>query len=347
MKNYGKSIALLGLTVMLVFTCMVSVSAEYETESGWDNVAFNIKKSDMNIRLDSDFNEYDMHEIELKREWMTYLASTVEQMSEVKSVETPLYMAWDETYLYIATSYKPTNFINKKGEDPGGMWSECALQVNLSSIGATGADRLEFGIGVTSDTNQMVDYVWADRTSYTYDPTGNYSVLNENGTIKCEVRIPWTSFLEQAPNQGDKIGVCLVWSMGTLEDDLDNLAQKQLAAGCTGDTGKAAEYFAKITLDAAPNRSVSVLDRIIEIIMFIPNLIINGFQSLIAWIQSLFAGNSAVQDNFMELAATDTQAAADYIESLIDTNSADIGVTNNKSFGIGDIISKIGSIFNP
>lgn len=251
-----KKIIAISLMALMILSMSIPMFAAYESEANWENVAFDVKKADMEIKLDGDFSEYDMHEITLDQSWMTYAVAQDDQLAEVKSISTPLYMAWDDTYLYIGTYYKPATFSNTKGDDAGNIWQECAIQVNVSSADASSTDRLEYGIGITSDTNAQVSTVWANREGYDYKPEGNFAVVNDGGTIKYETRIAWTDFLTAAPKEGDKIGVCIVWAMGVGSDH----AHKQLAAGCTGDPGKSAENFATVTLVAAPERPVEIVE---------------------------------------------------------------------------------------
>ena len=252
-----KKIIAISLIALMIFAMAIPMFAATEGYDTFVKPTIEIKKSDITVNLDGDLSEFDdEYAIALDNSWMTYATNTDEQVAEVKSISTPIYMTYDDTYFYFATYYKPATFSNTKEADPGSIWQECAIQANLSSIDAVGTDRLEFGVSVTSDTNKEVHTVWADRAPYTYDPAGNYKVVNEGGTIKYEVKVPWTSFLEAAPKQGDSFGFCIVWAMGVGSDH----AHKQLAAGCTGDLGKSAENFAIIKLAAAPERPVEVVE---------------------------------------------------------------------------------------
>ena len=252
-----KKIIAISLVALMILAMSIPMFAATERFTEFEKAAFEIKKSDITVNLDGDLSEFDdMFAIDLKDAWMTYATATDDQMAEVKSISTPLYMTYDDTYLYFATYYKPATFSNTKEADAGNIWQECAIQANLSSTDASATDRLEFGVSVTSDTNAQVHTVWADRAPYTYDPAGNYKVVNEGGTIKYEVQVPWTSFLEAAPKQGDSFGFCIVWAMGVGAEH----AHKQLSAGCTGDLGKTAENFGVITLGAAPERPVEVVE---------------------------------------------------------------------------------------
>ena len=255
-----KKIIAISLIALMILAMSIPMFAATEGFDSFVKPGFEIKKSDITVNLNGDLSEFDdMYAIGLQDSWMTYATNTDEQIAEVKSIATPTYMTYDDTYLYIATSYKPATFSNEKEGDPGSMWQEAAIQANVSSSDAVGDDRLEFGIGVTSDSNKMIDVIWANRGGYDeFDLAGNYAVVNDGGTLKYEVRIPWTTFLSAAPKQGDTIGVCIVWAMGVGADH----AHKQLAAGCTGDLGKSADNFATVTLGGAPERPV---EEVIEV----------------------------------------------------------------------------------
>jgi|GEM_PF-2397540 hypothetical protein len=248
-----KKIIAISLVALMILAMSIPMFAATEAFDSFEKPTIEIKKSDITVNLDGDLGEFDdMFAIDLKDSWMTYATNTDDQMAEVKSISTPLYITYDDTYFYFATYYKPATFSNEKEGDPGSMWQEAAIQANLSSVDAVGTDRLEFGVGITSDTNAQIHTIWADRAPYSYDPAGNYAVTNSGGTLKYEVRVPWTAFLEAAPKQGDSFGFCIVWAMGVGADH----AHKQLAAGCTGDLSKSAENFAIIKLGAAPERPV-------------------------------------------------------------------------------------------
>lgn len=248
-----KKIIAITIMSLMIFAMAVPMFAAFEQEADLQNVKFEIKKADMEIKFDGDISEFDdMFKIDTKDSWMSYATATDDQMVQAKAMDTPIWMAWDDTYLYVATSYKPATYENTKADDPGNMWQQAAIQMNVSSADAVDTDRLEYGIALTSDTNAMISTVWANRDGYDHQPEGNYFVKNDGGTLIYENRVAWTDFLDAAPKEGDTIGFCIVWAAGTGAEHL----HKQLASGCTGDSGKQAGNFAKVTLGAAPERPV-------------------------------------------------------------------------------------------
>jgi len=114
-----------------------------------------------------------------------------------------------------------------------------------------GGDRLEYGIWKNSLDGNLGGVVWAQHpdAQAEFTPTAgeNYTVVVEGGRVKYETIVPVNTFLNKAAiAEGEVIGLNIVIVQSKPDDP--GYIHTQLASGCTGDPGKDAERFAKLTL---------------------------------------------------------------------------------------------------
>lgn len=251
----------LALFFAALMICLMAVpafaGAQDEVDMG--NVAFGIKKATKEWKPDGVIDEGEYYEVPMKDTWFSYAWNDLNEQAEsqAKGLGQKLYMSWDDQYVYTATTYKVPKFFNEYGSDPGSIWKACAIQNNFSpkadDVSAAG-NRLEYGVSLTSDTNELVSVVWADTSDgnvigWVPEANTHFYVTHSNNVLTYEVRTPWEAFLSSAPKEGDVIGYCIVWAAGP---DYEEYVHAQLASGCTGNSGKNAWNFAQVTLEAAP-----------------------------------------------------------------------------------------------
>lgn len=253
MKKY---LALI-LAALMISLLAIPAFAGAQDEVDMGNVKFGIKKANQAWKADGVINDGEYYEVPMKDTWFSYAWNDLSDGAEdlAKSMGQKLYMSWDDTYVYVATTYKTSKFYNEYGDDAGNIWQACAIQNNFSPRAeeVTANDkRLEYGLSLTSDTNQLVSFVWADSSDGNtgWAPTTeDFIVKNDNNLLTYESRTPWTAFLAAAPKTGDVFGFCIVWAAGP---EYGEYIHAQLASGCTGNQGKNAYNFAQVTLEAAP-----------------------------------------------------------------------------------------------
>jgi hypothetical protein len=253
MKKY---LALL-LTALMISLLAIPAFAGAQDEVDMGNVAFAIKKANQPWKADGVINEGEYYEVPMKDTWFSYAWNDLTDNAEglAKGMEQKLYMSWDDTYVYTATVYKVSKFYNEYGDDPGNIWQACAIQNNFAPKAddvTIKENRLEYGLSLTSDTNELVSVVWADTSDGNtgWAPTtDDFIVKNNNNVLTYEARTPWTAFLAAAPKVGDVFGYCIVWAGGP---EYSEYIHAQLASGCTGNQGKNAYNFAQVTLEDAP-----------------------------------------------------------------------------------------------
>lgn len=253
-----KHLALL-LTALMICLMAVPVFAGEQREVDVGNVAFGIKRATKPFKPDGVIEEGEYYEVPMKDTWFSYAWNVNDPDAETfsKTMGQKLYMSWDDTYVYTATVYKVSTFFNEYGGDPVSMWMAACIQNNFAlkadDVSAP-ENRLEYGIGLTSDTNELINTVWADQSDgapyagWVPEAGTDFTVTHSNNVLTYEVRTPWSAFYGAAPKEGDVFGYCIVWAGGT---DYNNYVHAQLASGCTG-FGKDAYSFAQVTLEAAP-----------------------------------------------------------------------------------------------
>lgn len=182
-------------------------------------------------------------EIKVKKSWISAACADSENLNTAMNLPIKLGMSWDEDYIYTFVQFKdPNGHDNTWGSNPVNMWYAGCMQLGYAEADATGTDRLEYGIARTSDTNALISHVWAKD----YAPsTDDFNVqVSDNGTMTYEFRTPIDSFSTVTPVAGATYGACYVLSWGNGQD----YAHTQLGSGITGDAGKEAANFMKVTL---------------------------------------------------------------------------------------------------
>ena len=247
-----KKLLALAIMAIMVVTLVVPSFAAFIAEEDWLNVKFDVQKATTAWKGDGVITDGEYYKIAAKNTWFSAAAALDTNVDYAKNLMPDFYMSLDENYVYFATVVTVKVFENKWDADPGSMWQSGAMQMNYAEAGQTDPlYRLEYGVGLSSDTKALLTFNWADGMGSAYDASANkdFFIVNNNNVITYEVRTPWTSFLAKpAVAEGSTFGACYVWSVGTGTDYIHT----QLASGCTGDPGKVAGNFAQLKLVAAP-----------------------------------------------------------------------------------------------
>lgn len=240
------------LTALMLCLMIVPAFASSQREADEGNVKFGIQKQLVPQKLDGVIDEYEYYEVALKSSWLSIAVKDDANDPKALNLNPKMYLSWDDQYVYFASIVKPAQYEQTFGGDPPSMWQSNAIQMNFSAVDKEGEDRLEYGIGRTSDAGELLSTVWADYLGAGFTPSkDNFIVTYANGTLTYECKTPWTAFMSGCPGEGGQFGLCVVWATGVGDDYIHT----QLAAGCTG-YGKHADYFAKVTLEKAPEMPV-------------------------------------------------------------------------------------------
>ena len=255
MEETMKKIALLLLAAAMILTLAVTASAYWEPEEAFGEVKFTIGKQSVAWNADGTITDGEYYKVEMPAEWISYAINdndTDAGLEYAKATHPELYMSWDENYIYTATKYEVTKgHENLWDGDPASMWYSGAVQFNYANFDEVASEyRLEYGVGLSSDTGDTLYTVWADGCGSGYTPSQDDAKVWLNGnTLTYETRVPWDAFADEdntAGKEGLGFNFCLVWSIGEGQD----YVHIQLAEGCTGN-GKHAENFAQVTLGPA------------------------------------------------------------------------------------------------
>jgi hypothetical protein len=246
-----KFLSLIVMAILLV-TLVVPSFALFKAEEDVLNVKFDVQKATTAWKGDGVISDGEYYKIDAKNTWFSAAVAADANIDYEKNLMPEFYMSWDETYVYFASVVTFKTYENKWDADPGSMWQSGAMQMNYAEPNQTDpAYRLEYGVGLSSDTGALMTFNWADGMGSAYDALANkdFFIVNNNNVVTYEVRTPWTSFLAKpAVAEGSTFGACYVWSVGTGTDYIHT----QLASGCTGDPGKNAGNFAQLKLVVAP-----------------------------------------------------------------------------------------------
>ena len=242
----------------------ISWSNTWIPEDAFGEVEFSIEKQTTAWNADGTISDGEYFEVEIDPAWLSYGLSgdnLEDAFSYAQGIKPQLFMSWDANYVYTATVYTvPYGHDNRWDADPSLMWYSGCVQFNYANYNEVAAEyRLEYGVGLSSDTGNMLYSVWADGCGSGYIPSESDAMAwLEGKTLTYETRVPWSAFADEETrvpwsafadedNTGYRAGngfnMCLVWEIGKGE----TYNGIQLAEGCLG-AGKHAENFARVTL---------------------------------------------------------------------------------------------------
>ncbi len=240
--------------VVLMFAMLVIPTFAGTVENEVLNPAFEIKKANTAWAADGVISEGEYYKVEAPNTWFSSACADDANDDYAKNLMPDFYMSWDDTYVYWASQYTVKAHDNNWDADPNSMWYSGAVQLNYANAMAAvddPNDRLEYGIGLSSDTGALLTTVapgnWDGLHEYDAAAGKDFTITNASNLLTYEVRTPWSVFLDGTAAIGTTFGACYVWSTGVDQD----YVHTQLARGCTG-FGKDATAFAQVTLAAAP-----------------------------------------------------------------------------------------------
>lgn len=241
-----KKVFSLVLAGLLVAGMAVSTSAAFQAEEDLQNISFDIHRINATWTPDGEWSDGEYAPVDVQNTWISAATNDEANLDAAKNLDFKLGMSYDDTYVYGYVQFVDANgHDNAWDDEPGSMWYSGALQINFSDADEAGDQRLEYGIGLTNNgkkiTNTWGDYIGGGFESADADWTCDV----DGDTVTYEFRTPFSAFSDSVKGkEGDKLGFCLVISWGNEQDYIHT----QLASGCTGDPGKAADNYAKVTL---------------------------------------------------------------------------------------------------
>ena len=241
-----KKVFSLVLAGLLVAGMAVSTSAAFQAEEDLQNISFDIHRINATWTPDGEWSDGEYAPVDVQNTWISAACNDEANDTIAKNLDFKLGMSYDDTYVYGYVQFVDANgHDNAWDDEPGSMWYSGALQINFSDADEAGDQRLEYGIGLTNNgkkiTNTWGDYIGGGFESADADWTCDV----DGDTVTYEFRTPFSAFSDSVKGkEGDKLGFCLVISWGNEQDYIHT----QLASGCTGDPGKAADNYAKVTL---------------------------------------------------------------------------------------------------
>lgn len=241
-----KKVFSLVLAGLLVAGMAVATSAGNTEEADAGNISFDIHRINATWTPDGEWSEGEYAEVAVKKSWISTATADDANNDVAENLQFKLGMSYDDQYVYGYVQFvDPNGHDNAWDDDASSMWYSGALQINYSDADEEGDQRLEYGIGLTNSGKKITN-TWADYLGGGFESAdADWTCDVDDDTITYEFRTPFSAFSDSVKGkEGDKIGFCLVVSWGNEQDH----AHTQLASGCTGYAGKAADHFAKVTL---------------------------------------------------------------------------------------------------
>ena len=245
MKKCKQIIAVLLLAVMFITPAF----ANWQEEANAGNIAFTINAYYQQPALDATFNELSWTQLPITPGDISYAWAIEEEIA--KNHDFDVWMTYNSTHVFILMSTDTEHYYNPLHDGDSNAWQFSAVQVNLAADDDWGTDRLEFGIWRNSEDGSLGGVVWAQHPDgQAFEPVGgeNFTVELRDGRLWYQVVVPVNTFLRRTNevSEGTVIGLCLVFAQA-VRGQAGHI-HAQLASGCTGDPGKDAERFARVTL---------------------------------------------------------------------------------------------------
>ncbi len=245
-----KKIRVLILFSLLTVFMAITSPASWIQEEAYYNIAFEVYKATSPFTPDGIFTPGEYHKIAIDNTWRSSSCADDANDQTAFKLDYTLGLSWDDTYFYTYVQFTdPNGHDNTWGADPQKMWYSGTIQMNLADENQAGQNRLEYGIGLTSDSGEMISTIWGDYLSSGFSPVAgaDYIVTVDGDVVTYECRTPISTFTNMKAVEGSVLSFCLVVSWGNGED----YCHSQFASGCTGIL-KDAGAFAKITLAKIP-----------------------------------------------------------------------------------------------
>ena len=240
-----KKVFSLVLAGLLVVGMAVATSASIEEEDR-GNISFDIHRINATWTPDGEWSDGEYAPVDVQNTWISAATNDEANLDAAKNLDFKLGMSYDDTYVYGYVQFVDANgHDNAWDDEPGSMWYSGALQINFSDADEAGDQRLEYGIGLTNNGKKITN-TWGDYLGGGFESAdADWTCDVDGDTVTYEFRTPFSAFSDSVKGkEGDKLGFCLVISWGNEQDYIHT----QLASGCTGDPGKAADNYAKVTL---------------------------------------------------------------------------------------------------
>ncbi len=250
---------LLLLTAMVMAATSLTANASFVQEEDLGKVAFDIGLQTEWIP-DGVWTEGEYTRIERKTSWLSAFVYDEENMDTARNLAFELGLSWDEEYVYTFVQFTdPDGHVCPMDTDVSCLWAAGCMQICYADADKTDRDRLEYAIGTSSETGNLLFTCYSDylNTGYTLDSSTDaccpICATDDGDLVTYEFRTPFTAFSTVAPQAGNIYGLCYVlsWGNSTLDENgqlIWNVNETQLASGCTGSSGKAAQNFTKFTL---------------------------------------------------------------------------------------------------
>lgn len=241
-----KKVFSLVLAGLLVAGMAVSTSAAFQAEEDLQNISFDIHRINATWTPDGEWSDGEYAEVDHKTSWISAATNDEANLDAAKNLDFKLGMSYDDQYVYTYVQFVDANgHDNAWDDEAGNMWYSGALQINFSDADEAGDQRLEYGIGLTNSGKKITN-TWGDYLGTGFEAADADWTCNVDGdTVTYEFRTPFSAFSDTVKGkEGDQIGFCVVISWGNEQDYIHT----QLSSGCTGDPGKAADNYAKVTL---------------------------------------------------------------------------------------------------
>ena len=241
-----KKVFSLVLAGLLVAGMAVSTSAAFQAEEDLQNISFDIHRINGTWTPDGEWSDGEYAPVDVQNTWISAATNDEANLDAAKNLDFKLGMSYDDQYVYGYVQFVDANgHDNAWDDEPGSMWYSGALQINFSDADEAGDQRLEYGIGLTNNGKKITN-TWGDYLGGGFESAdADWTCDVDGDTVTYEFRTPFSAFSDSVKGkEGDQIGFCLVISWGNEQDYIHT----QLASGCTGDPGKAADNYAKVTL---------------------------------------------------------------------------------------------------
>ena len=196
------------LACLMIVSLAVVASAYWEPEEAFGEVKFTIGKQTTAWNADGKISDGEYYKVDIDPTWLSYAINdndTDAGLEYAKATHPELYMSWDENYIYTATRYEVTKgHENLWDGDPASMWYSGAVQFNYANFDEVASEyRLEYGVGLSSDTGDMLYTVWADGAGTGFTPSEeNAKVWLDGNTLTYETRVAWEDFADEDNTAG-------------------------------------------------------------------------------------------------------------------------------------------------
>ncbi len=256
-----KLFALLFAAVITVSSVLTASAGTEMEQNAPEKINFDVQYKESSPKMDGVVNDGEYYTLKLPVEYFNYYYDSsapdgqLDSMKAFVKNELKTYASWNQGYMYFAVTAPASKSDYVCNPNPiVYMFQHWCLQVAISDLNVSNADRAEIGIGANESTEKMLATTWALRggsKKVSLKENEDYAVVwdRDNETVTYELRLKFSETLSEPATDGSSFRFSFLVGRGNGTASGTN--QVQLGKGIAFE--KEVYLYPIVTLKGAPS----------------------------------------------------------------------------------------------